>query len=509
VTQDKNLLDPEDKEETAPAFDLDSVLAIHRDPGGFIGVMRKLDPAHPVFDKDGKPVIWQNLFSIRAGDLRSTFPAFAEWLTHDSFFTVSAYYRAAPYKNKLTGLPDVWRKEKYLSKLTACYADLDCGRPESEDPGAALTWRQAQHEAEALADLGIIPQPSIMARSGRGVYLLWLLRDVKDPDKLQHAWPEKIELFKACNRALNERLRFHQLPADPGAIDAARVLRFPGSVHRKALRRVTYVIQFDQNGRGFVYTLPELAAALELPAPGGDLPEKVRELAKPAQYRRVKNPGSAPLRSHGTKALNALRAQDLFTIQTWRGSFLKRGMKYQDGHSSPGRRLMLALYTEFLKGSNVDKAAALASLRAMAQNMTPAYPSDPPDQDPTIESLIEAAYSTRPRKWSNKKLCALLGVTEDVARDLDLKTIRPRAVAHEADQARPLQADSMKDRRELARRFLELHGPMTTARSLAKFYREQGIKGANPQTANEDLNAIDYKMSSMTRSRGGRHRKGL
>lgn len=507
MTQAPRVLDPEDKEETAPALDLDSILAIHRDPGGFIGFMRKPDPAHPVLGKDGKPITWQNLFQICASDLRSTFPAFAEWLTHDSFFTVSAYYRAAPYKNKLTGLPDVWRKEKYLSKLTACYADLDCGRPESEDPGAALTWRQAQHEAEVLADLGIIPQPSIMARSGRGVYLLWLLRDVKDPAKLPHAWPEKIELYKACNRALNERLRFHQLPADPGAIDAARVLRFPGSVHRKALRRVTYVIQLDQDGRGFVYTLPDLAAALELPAPGGELPEKVRELAKPAQYRKVKNPGSAPLRSLGTKALNALRAQDLLTIQTWRGSFLKRGMKYQDGHSSPGRRLMLALYADFLKGSNVDKAEALTSLRAMAQNMTPAYPSDPPDQDPPIETLIEAAYSTRPRKWGNPKLCALLGITEDVARKLDLKTIRPRAVAHEADQARPLQADLVKERRELAQQFLKLHGPATTASSLAKFYREQGIIGANRQTANQDLNAIGYKMDLMARSRGGRPRK--
>ena len=511
MTQDSRVLDLEDKEETAPALDLDSIFAIHRDgdSGGYISFVRKPDPAHPVLDRHGKPKTWENLFSAPVSELRSMFPEFAKWLTHDSYFTLSEFYRAAPYKNKTTGLPDTWRKEKYLSKLATCYADLDCGRPESNDPGAALTWRQAQYEAEVLADLGIIPQPSIMARSGRGVYLFWLLRDVKDPARLPHAWPEKIELYKACNRALNERLRSHLLPADPAAIDAARVLRVPGSIHRKALRRVTYVIQLDQNGKGFVYTLPDLAAALDLQAPGGELPEKARELAKPLQYRRTKHPGSAPLHSLGTKALNALRAQDLLTIQTWRGSFLKRGVKYPDGHSSPGRRFILTLYTEFLKGSNVDKAAALASLRAMAQNMTPAYPSDPPDQDPTIESLIEAAYSTRPRKWSNKKLCALLGVTEDVARDLDLKTIRPRAVAHEADQARPLQADSMKDRRELARRFLELHGPLTTARSLAKFYREQGIKGANPQTANEDLNAIYYKMSSMTRSRGGRHRKGL
>lgn len=503
MTQDPRVLDAEDKEETAPALDLDSILAIHRDRDGYIGFVRKPDPAHPVLDRHGKPRAWENLFSIRASDLRSMFPEFAAWLTHDSFFTVSAYYRPAPYKNKATGLPDVWRKERYLSKLTACYADLDCGRPESDDPGAALTWRQAQHEAEALADAGFIPQPSIMARSGRGVYLFWLLRDVKDPARLPHAWPEKVQLYKACNRALNERLRAHLLPADPAAIDAARVLRVPGSVHRKALRRVTYVIQLDQDGRGFVYTLPDLAAALDLPAPGGELPEKVRELAKPAQWRRVKNPGTAPLRSHGPKALNALRAQDLLTIQQWRGGFIKRGMKYQDGHSSPGRRLMLAIYADFLKGSAAE-AEALASLRAMALNMTPAYPSDPPDQDPPIENLIEAAYSTSARKWTNKKLCALLGITEDVARELKLKTIRPPAVAREADQARPMQAELVQERRDFARQYLTLFRH-TTARKLAKAYREKGFIGANPQTANEDLNAIGYKGGSQ----GGRPRKAL
>ena len=504
MTQDSRVLDLEDKEETAPALDLDSIFAIHRDgdSGGYISFVRKPDPAHPVLDRHGKPKTWENLFSAPVSELRSMFPEFAKWLTHDSYFTLSEFYRAAPYKNKTTGLPDTWRKEKYLSKLATCYADLDCGRPESNDPGAALTWRQAQHEAEVLADLGIIPQPSIMARSGRGVYLFWLLRDVKDPARLPHAWPEKIELYKACNRALNERLRSHLLPADPAAIDAARVLRVPGSIHRKALRRVTYVIQLDQNGKGFVYTLPDLAAALDLQAPGGELPEKARELAKPLQYRRTKHPGSAPLHSLGTKALNALRAQDLLTIQTWRGSFLKRGVKYPDGHSSPGRRFILTLYTEFLKGSNVDKAAALAALQDMAANMLPLWPDEP--GDPTPESLIEAAYSTTARKWTNAKLCQVLGITEDVARELDLQTIRPPAVAREADQARPLQADLVQERRDFARQYLALFRH-TSARKLAKAYRDKGFIGANPQTANEDLNAIGYKGGSQ----GGRPRKAL
>ena len=503
MSENTQPLDPLEAE--SPALDVDSILTLHRDPKGYIGFVRKPAPEAQPLDKSGRPIAFENLFSIRADELRTMLPAFAEWLTHDSYFTIGSYYRPAPYKNRATGLPDVWRKEKYLAKLTACYTDIDCGRPESEEPGAALEWRQAQHETELLADSGLIPQPSIMARSGRGIYVLWLLRDERDPMRPPHAWPEKLQLYKLCNRALNAIMRTHALPADKIAIDAARVLRVPGSIHRKSGRRVEYVVQLDQHGHGFVYTLPELATFLKLPAPTTELPAATRSLAKPALYRKVKKPGSAPLRSHGAQQLQALRAQDLLLIEQWRGGFKRRGEKYEDSTTSPGRRYILALYAGFLRGARARPAETEAALKAMAANMRPAYPSDPPSQDPPIEDIVRAEYASNVRRWSNKKLCALLGITEDVARELELHTIRPPAVALEADNNRPLQADLIKKRREFARQYLEQHR-RTTARGLANAYYHAGFTGANRQTANQDLNALNYVVN---RSRGGRPRKAL
>ena len=491
-----------DQDADTPALDVDSILAIHRDEKGFIGFVRK--PQDPQLDKHGKPKVWENLFSIRVEDLRAMLPAFAQWLAQDSYFTVCSYYRQAPYLNRATGLPDVWRKEKYLRKLTTCFTDIDSGRPESEEPGAALDYRQVWYEAGVLADRGVIPQPSIMARSGRGVYLFWLLKDEKDPARPPHAWPEKLQLYKLCNRALNTRIRTHGLPADKAAIDAARVLRTPGSIHRKTGRRVEYIVQLDEAGRGFVYTLPELATLLELPAPAGELPAATRSLAaRPPQYRRVKNPGSAPLRSHGQQKLQALRAQDLITIETWRGGFKRRGQKYNDGSTSPGRRYILTLYAGFLRGARETPEATMAALRAMAKNMRPSYPSDSPSEDPPIESIVQAEYASKTRRWGNKKLCALLGITAEIARDLELQTIRPPDVAREADQARPLRADLVEARREFARQYLEKYRHVT-ARGLANAYHHANFIGANRQTANEDLNALGYVMN---RSAGGRPRK--
>jgi len=480
---------------------VDSILALHRDPNGFIGFVRK--PETPKIGKNGKAYQFENLCSIRADDLRTMFPAIAHWLTHDSYFTVHSYYSAAPWQNSKTGLPDVRRKEKYLSKLTAAYADIDCGRPESDDPLERQEWTAALAQAESLMDSGAIPQASIMARSGRGVYLFWLLRDDKDPNKLPHAWPEKIEQYKKINRALNELLRTRKLPADPAAIDAARVLRVHGSIHRATNKRVAYWLRADERGKGFVYTLPELSAFLKLPDPGGELPAGTRALARPAQYRKVKHLGSAPLRSNGAKALNALRAQDLRTIEQWRGGFLKRGMKHPDGHTSPGRKRLLTLYANFLRGSGANQPATLEALRAMAANMKPPYPSDSPGDDP-IESLVTAEYSTRARRrWSNAKLLPLLGITADLARELDLKTIRPKEVASESDLARPTHAELMEQRREFARQYVERYG-LPTGRALAHIYKAHGFLGANHETANQDLKAL---FPNAIRPRGGRPRK--
>ncbi len=487
------------------AFDVDSIMAIHRDPDGFIAFTRKPDPAQPArLDRNGRPYTWDDLFSIRAADLRGMFPALADWLVTDSYMGVNAFYRAAPWKSAVTGLPGVWRKEKHLRSLTACYTDIDCGRPESDEPGAALSYRVALYRAGVLADSGIIPQPSIMARSGRGCYLFFLLHDEQEQARPPRAWPEKILLYKTINRALNERLRANRLPADLRAIDAARVLRVPGSIHRKTGRRVFYTIQADRHGHGFSYTLTDLAAALDIQATGGELPTATAVAARltprPRQHRKTQAKGSAPLRGRGVVALNAKRAADLRTLEQHHGGWLKRGGKYPDGHVSPGRRFMVNLYANFLHGSGAADSEAIAALTAMAANCKPAWPDEPGDPTPTDLWTGAAPDGKRPR-WSNLKLCALLGITHELAAALELQTIVPDSLTAERKAARPRATDAIQERRDFARQYIEINGPVT-ARGLANIYRQKGLKGANPQTANTDLTALGLKPIHGQRRRG-------
>jgi hypothetical protein len=486
-----------------PALDISVILYTHRDPDGWVSFVRKLEK--PRIGKDGKERQFENVGAIRTGELPELLPGiFDEFLTVDGYFTIHGFWRGAPWNNALTGLPDAWRKEKYLSRLNACYADIDCGRTENDEPGATLTSLEAQYRVELLAHDGILPQPSMIAHSGRGLYTLWLLRDERNPAIPPKAWEEFIQPYKEINRAIIERLRAHELPADIGAHDAARVLRLPGSVHRKAGKRVAFNIRFDENGRGFFYTLREMAAFFGVLTTRADLPPVTRAAAIPPGPRRmIKKHGSAPARAHGPQRLGALRASDLILIERKRNGFLEKGKAYPDGTLSYGRRRTLGIFASCLRASGANPAATGEALRAMAGNMRPPYPSKP--DDPPIEEIVRSVFEAgRLPLLRTDFLCKNLGVTPELARELNLQSIRPQDVAREADRARPLQSELIKKRLEIAREFLEKSGWHTTARKLAKYYSLLNIPGANPQTANMDLNAIGYNTA---RAAGGRPRK--
>jgi len=187
---------------------------------------------------------------------------------------------------------------------------------------------------------------------------------------------------------------------------------------------------------------------------------------------------------------------------------LKRGMKYPDGSTSPGRCFMLKLYANFLRGSGLDQAATVTALRYMAANMKPPYPSDPPDQDPPLINLCPMNTQHAPGgAGKTTRSVSGSGISADViqANDLDLQTIRPADVARAAYQARPLQADMIQERRYFARNYIEKNGPRS-ARRLANVYRQNGFTGANHETANQDLHALGF-VSVSIRPRGGRPRR--
>ena len=114
-----------------------------------------------------------------------------------------------------------------IAALNAVWLDLDVYRV----PALAHRARPAT-EAIILGRIkeAGLPAPSFLIDSGRGYYAIWLIRRV-----VTAALPR----WSALMRALVEWAR--PLGADPACVDAARVLRLPGTLHEGAGREVTVV----------------------------------------------------------------------------------------------------------------------------------------------------------------------------------------------------------------------------------------------------------------------------
>ncbi len=504
-------IDAADFGSRTPALDWRPVLEIHRgDPDGYVGYMAK---------KPDGGGLWP-VGAVKVRDVREMLPGVLDhFIGYDGYFSVNSFWRAGATWKK-TGLPYLLRREKMLLELAACYADLDVGRPEEESkhPGAALDWQAAQIEVLRRQRDGIIPPFSMMACSGRGVYLFWLLRDHGDPEKLPHAYPSAIIRYKAINGALHERLR--GLACDTIA-DAARVLRHPGSVHTEVMKRVTYSLtaQADDGGR-LTYSLPELEHLLGLDAPAPSLPDDVRRKAEMpyiprGQYKKTIARGSRPQNRAQYLRTNELRAQDMETVEAWRGGWLHAGLAYPDGFVSPGRGLMLRLYAGWLRGSGKDGRAVLAALRLMAANCKPdPYPSDP--NDLTLEKIVDDTFSPDRRKHiknvPNVKLLGWLGISEETDDGLldRLRSIIPESVKALRRAAIPKQADFTAERRRAIAHVVELRGGnIPSARKMMSLLAADPFHVVNPATGKawsyeiirQDYAHFEYPAASRGRRR--------
>lgn len=111
------------------------------------------------------------------------------------------------------------RENENLAALNAVFVDLDYH--------ATSTWRAKAPEVVQAAyaddlDANGLTQPSIFMQSGRGLYAIWLIREL--PPAARQRW-------RAAQRALIDFSA--SFGADRACSDEARVFRIPGSTNEK------------------------------------------------------------------------------------------------------------------------------------------------------------------------------------------------------------------------------------------------------------------------------------
>ena len=285
----------DDDELHAP--DVGRIMALHRHTDGYV--------SFSIGTEDGlRPHI-----AIRADELETYFPEFQQRFLKDAYVGINAGYktRNRQDRGKPKGYP--LHRTENLRYLCACYVDLDYYKSGASfyETVVGVLWAQ---------DNQVIPHASIIVRSGRGMWLLWFLRDPDNPDQAAKAFPEKRDLYGQINRAIGQKLK--GLGADPAANDAARHIRIPGSLHTGHTAGSGYVEWLVQkssrNPDGYVYTLDELAAFFHVE------PRKLHPKSREA-FDEDKKPKTE--RRRGWQALNSYRLRDFETLQSLRGGFIR------------------------------------------------------------------------------------------------------------------------------------------------------------------------------------------
>lgn len=358
-------------------------------------------------------------------------------LTDDVYFTVNTMFRG-DWRRKVpkTFLPYPARKSTDIGWLNALFTDVDVGRfgcqnemligkkmpdllPDNvydiDEKSKHRTWEQALFQVMAFEEMGLLPPVSIYARSGRGIYLFWLLEPVRffyNEDEMTLLRGD----YYNCHRAILKTLRGDDkeptLPADKNAMDGVRILRFHGSVHSKTKTRVCYFpAKLDDVDPNKIYTLKQILKFFGLKETKNENPEPQKKIFKLAE-----DPRTVPARKKGVVASFEYRLDDLTKL-------------FKDAHIKQGQRYYtLRNMAWFCFRLHLEEAETVKRLKSMARLCRPSYPTKGEENDVAVSLIVNSVYhaeNPEPFLFSNQVLAAFWKIDKELADRLNLRVLRP------------------------------------------------------------------------------------
>ena len=261
-----------------------------------------------------------------------------------------------------------------------------------------------------------IPIPNYVIDSGRGMYLIWLIKSVPS---------QALPLWKAVQDYLYKQLKC--FGADRQALDATRILRVPGSINSKSKTVVNILDEYE-----YVYDLREIQ--------NGFLPE-----LKP--YEKKKGRPSKINYIYRERSLYYGRIQDIIKLCELRKYDLK-------GH----RELILFLYRYYLCSFTEDIEKALNDALELNSMFRQAL-----SEREVIRATrsAERCYLDKNKqyKYKNETLIELLEITEEEQRDMTIiiskeeykrrKRIRNKN-SYDGEKAKKIYQEKLKSQGKLS-----------------------------------------------------------
>ena len=346
-------------------------------------------------------------------------------LSANHYFTPNSFSYQNPTQNKGDYEGLFWavfkaRTKDKLQRLNAFFVDLDLGR---EQDSITVTVEQAVKELPEFLSCNNLPMYSAIAKSGRGLYVFWLICGETEPSLGERANKSNQELYKEIQKRLVEV--FSRYNADGAVVTGNQFLRIPGSFHSVAKKEVCYYLEESE-----AHTLREMASILDVPV--------IR--AKPQNERETKNKGSCPNRKNGYMQRYKDILSDIDKLVILR-PVRKRAVRYavttekspQVLFQSRGRKNFLEIVTWCHKALGYTKSETIEALKLYSKFCVPVYPSDPEPDDVPLETLVRGIFNNPKSKytWTCDGLADHFGVSEALARRLELKQICPDTVKQE------------------------------------------------------------------------------
>lgn len=430
-----------------PQTAVTGLLALHRGPDGFVPFYRK---------HGGK---FEGVASIPVAELETMLPGMVDVLAEDGFAAVNTMFR--PGKSKSPLVPGAWgarRRKNEVRWVNACLVDLDVGR-EGAEGAEGLTIGQTVGALIDAQDQGAIPPVSIYARSGRGMYALWCLKAQDGNAQPGMGWA--IDTAERINRELCHRLE--ALAADRRAVDAARVIRIPGTRHSKAGTKAQYWIAAGDDGHGITYTLDELSHALQLPLPCSNPRPQIRRAG-------TADPIASAHGRRGAQTLWSRRYHEAVKIADAMG-----------GIPEGRRRICITMIGIFAYRSGMTGAQVRETMRAIAKGCSPPYPGY--DDTPT-DTLVAEVLGNRTgfrNRLSKDALGKMFNVNFNMAMALDLQSLLPRRVEQQVKESNAEDAAREKRARvntafDIVKRYLKTKAQYPTGAQLARELTDSGFK---------------------------------
>jgi Primase C terminal 1 (PriCT-1) len=429
---------------------------LHTSTDGFV--------AFAVGDEDGLfPKI-----AIRSDSLAEHVPQ----LLRDSYISINQAFRVKRFNNKHrnSGIP--CHRTDTLRYLCAAYADLDFYR-------IGLVADDVIARLAELKNEGVIPGPSLLVSSGRGMWVLWLLRDENDPEHPARIWKQGLQLkqHKEVQAALHNRLA--HVGADNNASNAVRYIRIPGSLNTKSETVVSWEIQVDENCQLPRYTLAQLKERLGI-ADATTLQAKETVTPTPADLSVKPKRGRA-----GWDALRTRRFKDFLSLWKIRGSFRK------------GCRNNAVFYYSLLLAQH---GIPIQNARASADRLNGS--SSSPLKQSIVYSAVTSAYSHKYKKLYDQTIADWLDITPEEASKLQCKAMARRFhVGGDIAEPKPKRIDKDNDRitarqSAILQIITEAKGVVPSSREMAYVLNLQGF-AVSHMTVATDYRSLGLKAKQL------------